>query len=81
MVVVSIFGGSMRTSPEALRESSIWMLVSGLQEVDSRVVITQGEPGSWREEWKDVKGFWCGRRPANFWDTVQEQRSQEMVVG
>ncbi|KAF9451524.1 hypothetical protein P691DRAFT_807635 [Macrolepiota fuliginosa MF-IS2] len=80
MVVVSIFGGSMRTSLDALRESSIWMLVSKLQEVDSRVVITQGEPGSWREEWKDVKGFRCGRRPANFWDTVQERGSQEMVV-
>lgn len=80
MVVVSIFGGLMRASPVALHESSIWMLVSKLQEVDPRVVVIEGEMGKWREEWKDVKGLRCGGRLVDFWDMARRQRLQEIVV-
>ncbi|KAF5354889.1 hypothetical protein D9756_005464 [Leucocoprinus leucothites] len=77
MVVVSIFGGLMRTSSEVLRESSIWMLVSQLQEVDARVVILEGELGKWREEWKDVKGIRCGGFPSNFWRAVEQDFAED----
>jgi hypothetical protein len=72
MVVVSIFGGYLRSSSDALRESSIWMLVSKLQEMDSRLVVVEGELGQWKDEWKDVKGLRCGDRPSNFWDMVEQ---------
>ncbi|KAJ3570296.1 hypothetical protein NP233_g4506 [Leucocoprinus birnbaumii] len=71
MVVISIFGGLMRTSSEAIQESNIWMLALKLQELDPRVVVIEGELGTWREEWKDVKGIRCGGSPMNFWRMVE----------
>ncbi|KXN87489.1 hypothetical protein AN958_08794 [Leucoagaricus sp. SymC.cos] len=73
VVIVSIFGGLMRASSEAIRESSIWMLVSKLRDADSRVIVVEGELGKWREDWKDVKGFRCGGHPASFWDRVEQE--------
>lgn len=74
MVVISIFGGPTRLSQVALRESSIWMLASKLREVDSRVVIIEGEVGKWREAWKDTKEFRRGGHPIDFWDMIQQQQ-------
>lgn len=73
LVVVTIFEPLWRASSNALCESNIWMLASKLQEMDSRVTIMEGGLGSWREEWKDVKGFRCGGHPTNFWNTVQQK--------
>jgi hypothetical protein len=69
-VVVNIFEGLSRLTPIALRESSIWVLVSRLQELDSRVVVVEGEFGKWSEGWKDTKNLRCGGHPVDFWETV-----------
>ncbi|XP_006461263.1 hypothetical protein AGABI2DRAFT_192792 [Agaricus bisporus var. bisporus H97] len=69
-VVITIFGGPSRLTPYVSRESGIWMLVSKLQEFDSRVVVVEGELGKWSEGWKDTKRFRCGGHPINFWNMV-----------
>ncbi|KAF7782706.1 hypothetical protein Agabi119p4_2082 [Agaricus bisporus var. burnettii] len=69
-VVITIFEGPSRLPPIALHESSVWMLVSKLQEFDSRVVVMEGELGKWSEGWKDTKEFRCGGHPVEFWDMV-----------
>jgi hypothetical protein len=69
-VVVSVFEGPWKLTPVALRESRIWVLVSRLQEFDSRLVVVEGESGKWSEGWKDTKKFRCGGYSTEFWRTV-----------
>ena len=73
MVVISIFGGSIKMSSEALRKSNIWVMVSRLEVLDPRIVILEGELGKWRREWKDMRDFRCGARLSDFWRMANQK--------
>lgn len=73
MVVISIFGGSIKMSSEALRKSNIWMMVSRLEALDPRIVVLKGELGKWKKEWKDVREFRCGVRLSDFWRMANQE--------
>jgi hypothetical protein len=72
-VAVTIFGGPQRISPFPVQESNVWVLISRVCEVDSRVILLEGQIGEWRDEWKDARRLRCGGLPTDFWMSVQRK--------